>query len=109
MSHMLPERDGRAVAVVGDQAQHRRETPVMLWVPAYVALGSNLDGPERQVEIALARLAGIVRTQRVAISRLYASRPLGPQDQPSFVNAAAGLLTQLSARELLGELQGHRA
>ena len=29
---------------------------------------------------------------------------MGPQDQPYFVNAAAGLLTQLSARELLGGL-----
>jgi len=34
-------------------------------------------------------------------SRLYHTRPMGPQDQPHFVNAAAGLLTQLSARELL--------
>jgi 2-amino-4-hydroxy-6-hydroxymethyldihydropteridine diphosphokinase len=31
---------------------------------------------------------------------------MGPQDQPYFVNAAAGLLTQLSARELLGGLLG---
>ncbi len=34
-------------------------------------------------------------------SRLYRTRPLGPQDQPDFVNAAAGLLTQLTARQLL--------
>ena len=33
------------------------------WVPAYVALGSNLDEPERQVETALVRLAAIPRTQ----------------------------------------------
>jgi len=29
---------------------------------------------------------------------------MGPQDQPNFVNAVAGLLTQLPARELLGGL-----
>lgn len=75
------------------------------WVPAYVALGSNLDEPELQVETALVRLAAIPRTQRVSNSHLYASQPMGPQDQPPFVNAAAGLLTQLSARELLGELK----
>jgi 2-amino-4-hydroxy-6-hydroxymethyldihydropteridine diphosphokinase len=77
----------------------------MHWVPAYVALGSNLDGPERQIETALVRLAGMPRTQCVLNSRLYASHPMGPQDQPPFVNAAAGLLTQLSARELLSELK----
>jgi 2-amino-4-hydroxy-6-hydroxymethyldihydropteridine diphosphokinase len=30
---------------------------------------------------------------------------MGPQDQPSFVNAVAGLVTTLAPRELLGELQ----
>ena len=30
---------------------------------------------------------------------------MGPQDQPAFVNAAAGVLTQLPPRELLSELQ----
>jgi 2-amino-4-hydroxy-6-hydroxymethyldihydropteridine diphosphokinase len=75
------------------------------WVPAYVALGSNLDGPESQVEAALERLAGIPGTQRVMNSRFYTSQPMGPQDQPRFVNAVAGLLTQLPARELLDQLQ----
>jgi 2-amino-4-hydroxy-6-hydroxymethyldihydropteridine diphosphokinase len=31
---------------------------------------------------------------------------MGPRDQPDFVNAAAGLLTHLSARELLDALLG---
>ena len=39
-------------------------------------------------------------------SRLYRTRPMGPQDQPDYVNAAAGLLTQLTARELLDALLG---
>ena len=77
----------------------------MLWIPAYVALGSNLDEPALQVEHALARLSAIPRTQRVAHSQLYASRPMGPQDQPEFVNAVAGLLTQLSPEDLLLELK----
>lgn len=77
----------------------------MHWVPAYVGLGSNLDGPEAQVELALARLAGIPQTRRVLRSRCYASAPMGPADQPEFVNAAAGLLTQLPARELLEQLK----
>ena len=76
------------------------------WRPAYVALGSNLADPAAQVTAALGRLAGIPRTRLIAHSRLWASRPLGPQDQPDFVNAAAGLLTQLDPKELLQELQG---
>lgn len=75
------------------------------WRPAYVALGSNLADPAAQVAAALGSLRGIPGTRLIARSRLWASRPLGPQDQPDFVNAVAGLLTQLDARELLGELQ----
>jgi 2-amino-4-hydroxy-6-hydroxymethyldihydropteridine diphosphokinase len=75
------------------------------WIPAYVALGSNLDGPEAQVERALAALADLPRTRCVACSSLYRSKPLGPVAQPDFVNAAAGLLTQLAAGELLIELK----
>jgi 2-amino-4-hydroxy-6-hydroxymethyldihydropteridine diphosphokinase len=76
-----------------------------LWIPAYVGVGSNLDDPARQVERALAALGRIRGTKLCAESRLYRSPPLGPQDQPDFVNAAAGMLTRLSERELLGALQ----
>jgi 2-amino-4-hydroxy-6-hydroxymethyldihydropteridine diphosphokinase len=76
------------------------------WRPAYVALGSNLDDPARQVESAIAQLAGIPDTRLVLRSRLWKARPMGPQDQPDFVNAVAGLLTQLEARALLESLAG---
>lgn len=76
------------------------------WVPAYVALGSNLHDPATQVGQALCRLTQIPDTRLVARSRLWQSRPLGPQDQPDFVNAAAGLLTQLPPAELLVWLKG---
>lgn len=76
----------------------------MNWRPAYVALGSNLEQPARQVEAAFGQLATIPQTCLVLRSRLWKTRPLGPQDQPDFVNAAAGLLTQLDARALLESL-----
>lgn len=66
-----------------------------------MAIGSNLDRPLAQVNESFARLESLPATGWLRRSRLYATRPLGPQDQPDFVNAAAGLLTQLSARELL--------
>lgn len=75
------------------------------WTPAYIALGSNLHQPEQQIERAFAELAAIRNTRLMLRSSLYRSPPMGPQDQPQFVNAAAGVLTQLEALELLGELQ----
>ena len=38
-------------------------------------------------------------------SGLYRSAPMGPQDQPDFLNAVVSLLTQLNAVELLQGLQ----
>jgi 2-amino-4-hydroxy-6-hydroxymethyldihydropteridine diphosphokinase len=75
------------------------------WIPAYVALGSNLDDPVHQVGLAFAALGRLPSTQLVARSALYRSRPLGPVEQPDFVNAAAGLLTQLEPLALLRALK----
>ncbi len=77
----------------------------MAWRPAYVALGSNLSDPVRQVQAAFAALAALPETRLVARSGLWRSRPLGPQDQPEFINAAAGLLTTAEPRTLLESLQ----
>lgn len=77
-----------------------------LWRPAYVALGSNLDDPVAQVRRAFDRLQHLKDTSLIQRSTLYASDPMGITDQPAFVNAAAGLLSQRPARELLEDLQG---
>ena len=79
--------------------------PDQRWIPAYVALGSNLDDPGVQVERAFAGLARLRETRLVARSSLYRSRPLGPVEQPDFVNAVAGLLTRLEPAGLLAELK----
>jgi 2-amino-4-hydroxy-6-hydroxymethyldihydropteridine diphosphokinase len=76
----------------------------LFWLPAYVASGSNLNHPPARVHEAFERLATLPATRSVLCSRLYKTRPMGPPDQPYFVNAAAGLLTQLTARELLAHL-----
>ena len=75
-----------------------------VWRPAYVAVGSNLNQPRERVLEAFDALAALRATRLELRSRLYRAAPMGPQDQPEFVNAAAGLLTRLSARELLDEL-----
>jgi 2-amino-4-hydroxy-6-hydroxymethyldihydropteridine diphosphokinase len=77
----------------------------MRWTPAYVALGSNLSGPRQQVETALEALAGIPDARLVLRSSLWRSRPMGPQDQPEFVNAVAGLVTTAEPRAFLEALR----
>ena len=77
----------------------------MTWRPAYVALGSNLSDPVSQVQAAFAALATLPESRLIARSGLWRSRPLGPQDQPEFINAAAGLLTTAEPRSLLESLQ----
>lgn len=75
------------------------------WRPAYVGIGSNLDSPAEQVVRGIAALAQISKSVLVLHSSLYRSAPLGPQDQPDFVNAVAAVLTQLDPHDYLRELQ----
>ncbi|MDH3620454.1 MAG: 2-amino-4-hydroxy-6-hydroxymethyldihydropteridine diphosphokinase [Gammaproteobacteria bacterium] len=75
------------------------------WYPAYVGIGSNLNGPASQVENALGLLDEIAGTRVTATSSLYRSGAFGGIEQPDFVNAVAALLTTLQATELLRELQ----
>lgn len=75
------------------------------WQPAYIALGSNLEQPVRQVEQALMELERLPDSHLVLRSSLYRSAPMGPQDQPDYINAVAALLTQLAAEQLLLALQ----
>ncbi|QFT86522.1 2-amino-4-hydroxy-6-hydroxymethyldihydropteridine pyrophosphokinase [Halomonas sp. THAF12] len=72
---------------------------------AWIGLGSNLDDPHGHVERALAELDALPLTRRRRASSRYASRPLGPADQPDFVNAVAELSTRLSPLALLDQLQ----
>jgi 2-amino-4-hydroxy-6-hydroxymethyldihydropteridine diphosphokinase len=74
------------------------------WRPAYVAIGSNLNAPRDRVAEAWTHLSALADTRLETRSRLYLTRPMGPQDQPEFVNAAAGLLTCKSPREMLDAL-----
>lgn len=74
-------------------------------VHAYIGLGSNLDEPLQQVRSAFAALDAIEQTRLVARSPLYRSAPLGPSGQPDYINAVAGVDTQLDPDALLGALQ----
>lgn len=75
-------------------------------IKAYIGIGSNLRQPIHQVQQALLALANLPDCQLVAQSRLYRSAPMGPRDQPDYINAVAVLDTTLSAIALLHLLQG---
>jgi 2-amino-4-hydroxy-6-hydroxymethyldihydropteridine diphosphokinase len=77
-----------------------------LWRPAYVGIGSNLQSPRDRVFEAIERMSTLKTSRIMLRSQLYLTRPMGPQDQPDFINAAVGLLTQLKPRELLTGLLG---
>jgi 2-amino-4-hydroxy-6-hydroxymethyldihydropteridine diphosphokinase len=78
---------------------------VVHWRPAYIGVGSNVDGPRAQVLKAIEALRALPETRVVLVSPLYQTRPFGPVKQPDFVNAAIGALTQLEARTLLDALK----
>lgn len=71
----------------------------------YIGLGSNLAEPLGQLRQALQAMASIRHSRLVATSSFYASDPLGPANQPRFVNAVAALDTTLAPLALLDALQ----
>ena len=79
--------------------------PAVGWVAAYIGIGSNLSNPVVQVKYALRELARLPESCLTACSALYRTLPVGPQDQPDFVNAAVSLNTRLGALDLLAALQ----
>lgn len=72
---------------------------------AYIGLGSNLSEPINQVKAAIEKIRALTNSQVVAVSSLYLSKPMGPQDQDDYINAVLALETSLSAIELLNALQ----
>lgn len=72
---------------------------------AYIGLGSNLEQPAKQIQIAIDTLDALSEVKVIKCSQLYASKPQGPQDQPDFVNAVCLLETSLEPLALLDCLQ----
>ncbi|WP_336941368.1 2-amino-4-hydroxy-6-hydroxymethyldihydropteridine diphosphokinase [Acinetobacter pittii] len=68
----------------------------------YIGLGSNLGDSRQILSEAIAKLKTL---GAVKVSRLYQSPPMGPQDQPNYLNAVAELNTDLTPLDLLDQLQ----
>lgn len=71
---------------------------------AWIGLGANLGDPPAQLRTALQRLAETAGLRLLAVSSFYRSAPLGPADQPDYVNAVAQVCSELEAEPLLARL-----
>ena len=69
-----------------------------------MGLGSNIEEPARQLLRACNALAELPDTRLVAVSSVYESLPMGPSDQPSFLNACAHIETTTDPTDLLAAL-----
>lgn len=102
----------------GDTANSRERTSVRDWDErgkptqmqlekrrVYIAIGSNLASPLEQVNAAIQAIGEIPDSRIVAVSSFYRTPPLGPQDQPDYLNAAVALETTLAPEALLDHTQ----
>lgn len=74
-------------------------------VIAYVGLGANLGEPKKQLQEALELLGAADEVEISRVSTFYRNPPLGPENQPWYVNAVARVRTRLGPEELLRLLQ----
>lgn len=77
----------------------------MARVISYIALGSNLEGPQQQLLRALRALRQLPHSELVSASSFYRSKAVGPGEQADYLNAVCRLDTELEACELLQGLQ----
>ena len=80
-----------------------RQNPIAT-VDAFIGIGSNLNQPVDQVTRAIEELGNIPKSRCIDFSSLYCGPPLGPQNQPNYVNAVARLQTRLEPLALLEAL-----
>jgi len=73
---------------------------------AFIGRGSNIKDPQTQIKNALANIHKHTQISNQNYSQQYASAPMGPKDQPDYVNAVCQITTSLTPIELLDVLQG---
>ncbi len=73
-------------------------------VVACLALGANLGDRAAMLRAAIDRIAACEGFELLAVSSFYDTAPVGPPDQPRYLNAAATVATRLGPREVLERL-----
>src|SRR5690554_2088758 len=74
-------------------------------IECIVGLGANLNEPVQQVLAASHAIAEHESVSDLVCSSLYSSSPMGPQNQPDYVNAVAIFQSNLAPHALLDLLQ----
>lgn len=71
----------------------------------FVALGANLGEPLAQIKAAQLALASLATPGSLRHSPLYQSLPMGPADQPLYINGVSAFDTSLEPHALLDAFQ----
>jgi 2-amino-4-hydroxy-6-hydroxymethyldihydropteridine diphosphokinase len=96
---------GNARAITNAENTTKVKLTVNNSVSVFIGLGSNLADPITQIKQAISAISMLEQSQVIAVSSLYGSKPMGPADQPDYVNAVLQLSTQLAPLALLDALQ----
>ena len=71
----------------------------------YIGLGSNIENPAMQIKNAIKALNELPGSKVLMSSGYYKSKPMGPKDQPDYINAVVEIETVWPADELLKKCQ----
>ena len=71
----------------------------------YIALGSNLGDREEHIKQAVIDIDNIEGCADVVCASIYETAPMGPQDQPDYLNSVCRCHCTLEPHVLLKELQ----
>ena len=71
----------------------------------FIGLGSNLKNPLSQLKKAIENINQLETVTVNNVSSFYSSPPMGPQEQPDYINAVIELSTILEPESLLDALQ----
>ncbi|MGH8070526.1 MAG: 2-amino-4-hydroxy-6-hydroxymethyldihydropteridine diphosphokinase [Candidatus Entotheonellia bacterium] len=72
---------------------------------AHIGLGANMGDRLQFLQRAVKRLGETIGIQVIDVSSVYETEPVGPTDQPWFLNAVAAVDTNLSPVTLLDQTQ----
>lgn len=96
--------EGTGVVTLNRKMPRKIRPKSVATIDAFIGIGSNLNEPVDQVTRAIGELQKIPVSDCIAHSSLYYGPPMGPQNQPDYVNAVARLHTQLEPLALLEAL-----
>ncbi|PDH32716.1 MAG: 2-amino-4-hydroxy-6-hydroxymethyldihydropteridine diphosphokinase, partial [Halieaceae bacterium MED-G27] len=66
-----------------------------------IGLGANLGDRESNLRSAYSQVSAQAQITTLEVSRVYQTPPLGPSDQPNYLNAAMLIETDLNPEQLL--------